>query len=99
MDKKGEDALFNSLDQNQKILYLQGCVERQSRQIAELYDLNRGALRTGDLSKKLFAVAALITALFTLGKGIESLEHYIIAKNEQRYSYDSDKSEKKGSNN
>jgi hypothetical protein len=86
VNKKGEEAFFNTLDQNQKILYLQGRIEQQSRQIAELYELNRGALRMGDLSKKLLAVATLIAALFTLGKGIESLEQYFIVRNEQRYS-------------
>ena len=93
MKKRGDLALFNSLNNDQKIIYLLGRIEEQGEQISELYELNRGALRTGDLSKKLLATATIIAALFTLGKGLEFIEHYFVAKNEEKVYVEKDKKE------
>ncbi len=80
----GDKKLFETLSQDQRILFLMGCIDKQREQIAELYELNRGAIKLGGLRQLLLMTGAIITAIFTIGKGINAIEHYFLVKNDNR---------------
>ena len=84
----GERELFATLDQNQKMMWVVGKLEIQSQHIDKLYDLNRGAIRTQDISKRMMLIGSLLgVVMLILGAingGIRAYDHYLINKNEQR---------------